>query len=452
MFDQLTNRLKDSFKKLSGGGILTEAHVEEALKDIRRSLLEADVHFKVARSICDGAKTKALGAKVWDSLTPSQQVVQIFHEEMITALGGAHSEEIKKSLQFGGAPPVVILVMGLQGSGKTTFCSKLALYIKEKLRKSVGILPADCARPAAKEQLLTLARRIDVPAFDSPLALGAVAVAEQGLQWARRELLDILIVDTAGRQQIEESLMGELAQVEAKLAPKEKLLVLDAMLGSQGLDVAKTFHEKVGVTGLVLSKLDGDARGGVALSARAVTGVPIYFASLGEKPQDLEIFHPDRMAQRVLGMGDVLTLIEKAREAIPEAEAMASAEKMFSGQFTLEDFRDQMKAIQKMGPLEGIMKMIPGMAEAMGKLPAGVDPEKEMARVNAMIGSMTRQERRNPDILNGRRRARIAMGSGTTVAELNRFLKQFQETQRMMKQFSRLGMMGKMKKLAQFMK
>jgi signal recognition particle subunit SRP54 len=452
MFDSLTTRLKDSFKKLSGGGTLTEAHVDEAMKDIRRSLLEADVHFKVAKEICEQVRQKAIGLEVWKKLSPGQQVVQLFHEELVTALGGAHDEKLAKTLEFSGLPPVVVLVMGLQGSGKTTFTAKLALHLKKKLKKSVGILPADCARPAAKLQLMTLAKKIEVPAFDSPLEKGAVAVAAEGLAWAKKEFFDVLIVDTAGRQQVDDELMVELEQVKGALNPQERILVLDSMIGSQGLDVAKAFHQRAGVTGLVLSKLDGDARGGVALSARAVTGVPIYFASLGEKTEDLEIFHPDRMAQRVLGMGDVLTLIEKAREVVTEEDAAEQAQKMMSGAFTLEDFLNQMKTLQSMGPLEGLMKMIPGMGDAMSQLPKGIDPQKEMKRTEAMIQSMTPQERRNPDILNGRRRLRIAQGSGTQVADLNRFLKQFQQTQKMMKQFGKLGAMGKMKNLASLMK
>ena len=452
MFDQLTTRLKDSFKKIGGGAVLTEAHIDEAMKDIRRSLLEADVHFKVVKELCDNVKQKAIGEKVWEKLSPAQLVVKIFHEELVSVLGGAHDEKTLKALEFAGAPPVVILIMGLQGSGKTTFCAKLALHIQKKLRKTVGILPADCARPAAKDQLLTLARRIEIPAFDSPIEKGALEVAKEGMAWARKEFFDVLIVDTAGRQQIDEALMTELTEVNEFLNAKEKVLVLDAMIGSQGLEVARTFHEKAGLTGLVLSKLDGDARGGVSLSARKVTGVPIYFASLGEKPEDLEVFHPDRMATRVLGMGDVMTLIEKAKEAISEEDAMNATEKMFSGQFGLMDFLNQMKTIQKMGPLEGLMKMIPGMGDALSQMPKGVDPQKEMKRVEAMILSMTNEERRNPDVLNGSRRARIAKGSGTTVAELNRFLKQFQETQKMMKRFKGMASMGNMKKLARFMK
>ncbi len=406
----------------------------------------------MAKEICEQVRLGAIGTEVWKTLSPGQQVVQLFHEELVKSLGGANDEKLAKTLEFAGSPPVGILVMGLQGSGKTTFTAKLALHIKKKLRKSVGILPADCARPAAKLQLLTLAKKIEVPAFDSPLEKGAVTVARDGLAWAKKEFFDILIVDTAGRQQVDDELMVELEQVTAALNPQERILVLDAMIGSQGLEVAKTFHLRAGVTGLVLSKLDGDARGGVALSARAVTGVPIYFASLGEKPEDLEVFHPDRMAQRVLGMGDVLTLIEKAREVVTEEQAAEQAQKMMSGAFTLEDFLSQMKTLQSMGPLEGLMKMIPGMGDAMKQLPKGIDPQKEMKRTEAMIQSMTNEERRNPDVLNGRRRARIAAGSGTQVADLNRFLKQFQQTQKMMKQFSRLGALGKMKNLASLMK
>lgn len=451
MFDQLTDRLSATFKKLSGGGILTEANIDEALKDVRRSLLEADVHFKVVRDICEEVKAQALGQKVWESLSPGQQVVKIFHEKLIQVLGGVET----KPREFSGAPPVIILVAGLQGSGKTTFCAKLALHLKKKHLKTVGLLPADCARPAAKQQLMTLASRVETPIFDSPIEKGAREVVRQGYDWAKREFFDILIVDTAGRQQVDEELMQELTDIEAFLKPQEKILVLDAMIGSQGLEVAKNFHDKIRLSGLVLSKLDGDARGGVALSARAVCGVPIYFASIGEKPQDLEVFHPDRMASRVLGMGDVLTLIEKAKETISEEDALASAEKIGKGQFTLEDFRDQLKAMKSLGPIEGLLKMIPGMGQAMRQIPDGVDPEKEMKRIEAMISSMTAEERRDHTILNGSRRARIAKGSGTSVAELNRFIKQFMEAQKMMRQFAKMGFGGKLKnirKMSQLLK
>jgi signal recognition particle subunit SRP54 len=447
MFDRLTDRLTTAFKKLGGAGALSEAQVDEGLKEIRRSLLDADVHFKVAREICEHVREKAVGRKIWESLSPANQVTQIFHEELVAALGGAE----QKLPDFAGKPPVVVLIAGLQGSGKTTFCAKLALYLSKKLRKNVGLLPADCARPAAKEQLLVLAKRVGVPAFDSPISEGAVAVAKKGLEWARKEFFDVLIVDTAGRQQIDEALMDELASVERVLEPREKFLVLDSMIGSQGLEVARTFHERVKLSGLILAKLDGDARGGVALSARTITGVPIYFAGVGEKPEDLEPFHPDRMATRILGMGDVMTLIEKARESVTDEQAMESAGKMMSGQFTLEDFRDQLKMIQSMGPLEGIMKLIPGMGQAMSQV-KGVDPEREFKKIDAIIGSMTIEERRNHGILNGSRRARIARGSGTTVADINRFIKQFIETSKMMKQFGKLGLGGKGKALARMMR
>lgn len=446
MFDNLTNRLNSTFKKFSSGA-LSEAQVDEGMKEIRRSLLEADVHFKVARELCDRIREKAVGAKVWEQLSPSQQVVQIFHDELVNVLGGQE----QKLPDFTGKPPVVVLIAGLQGSGKTTFCAKLGLYLSKKLKKTVGVLPADCARPAAKDQLMIMAKRVGIPAYDSPIEKGAVAVAQEGLAWAQKEFLDVLIVDTAGRQQIDSELMTELADVEKVLAPKEKFLVLDAMIGSQGLEVAKTFNEKVSLTGLILSKLDGDSRGGVALSARSVAGVPIYFAGVGEKPEDLEPFHPSRMAQRILGMGDVMTLIEKARDSISEEDAMESAEKMMGGQFTLEDFRDHMKRIQSMGPLEGLMKLIPGMGQAMDQL-KGVDPEKEMKKIEAIINSMTKEERRNHGILNGSRRARIAKGSGTHVSEINRFIKQFVETQKMMKQFAKLGLGGKGKGLMKMMR
>ena len=442
MFDRLTDRLTATFQKLSGGGGLNESQVEEGLKEIRRSLLEADVHFKVARELCDKVRAKAVGQKVWESLSPGNQVVQIFHDELVEVLGGKE----EKLPSFSGKAPVVVLIAGLQGSGKTTFSAKLALYLKKKMHKSVGLLPADCARPAAKQQLTILAGKVGVPVFDSPIEQGAAEVARQGLAWAQSQYYDVLIVDTAGRQQIDQELMDELGQVETILNPQEKFLVLDAMIGSQGLEVARTFHEKVSLTGLILSKLDGDSRGGVALSARSVTGVPIYFAGMGEKPEDLEPFFAPRMTSRILGMGDVLTLVEKARENISEEDAMESAQKMMGGQFTMEDFLSQLKMIQNMGPLEGIMKMIPGMGGAMKQM-QGVNPEKEMKKVEAIINSMTRDERRNHGILNGSRKVRIASGSGTTVTDVNRFVKQFVETQKMMKQFKKMGIFKSMKAL-----
>ena len=441
MFDNLTKRITGALKKLTGSGVLNEVHVEEALKEVRRSLLEADVHFKVAKEICDHVKEKAVGAQIWKNLSAGQQVVQIFNDELVEVLGGKNALKA----DFNGKAPVVVLIAGLQGSGKTTFCSKLALYLKKKEKKSVGILPADCARPAAKEQLMTLAKRIDVPAYDSPIGKGAIQVVKEGLKWSQSQFFDILIVDTAGRQQVDEELMVELKNVEAVLQPKHKFLVVDAMIGSQGLEVATTFHQKITLTGLVLSKLDGDARGGIALSARSVTGVPIAFASIGEKPEDLEAFFPDRMASRILGMGDVMGLVEKARDALSEEEALSSAQKMFGGGgFSLEDFRDQLKMIKRLGPLEGLMKMIPGMGQAIDQV-KGVDAEKEMTKVEAIISSMTKKERRNPDLLNGSRRLRIANGSGTQVSDINRFIRQFLEMQKMMKKFSKMGMLSKMK-------
>ncbi|MGE4233281.1 MAG: signal recognition particle protein [Bacteriovoracia bacterium] len=453
MFENLTERLSATIKKLTGGGVLSEAHVDEALKEIRRSLLEADVHFKVAKDACDRIKQKAIGAKIWEKLSPGQQVVQIFKEELVELLGGVE----QKTPDFGGKPPVVVVVAGLQGSGKTTFCSKLGLLLKKKMKKSVGLIPADCARPAAKTQLQVMGEKVGVSVFDSRLELGAVEVVRQGLAWAQKEFFDVVIVDTAGRIQIDSDLMDELKNVCDAVQPAHKILVLDSMLGSQGLDVSKTFHEKITVTGLCLSKLDGDARGGVALSARFVTGVPIQFIGTGEKPEDLEFFHPTRMADRVLGMGDVLSLIEKAQESMgdeaSQEAAMKSAQKMMKGDFDLEDFRDQLKRLQNLGPLEGLMKMIPGMGQALKQM-QGVDPQKELKRVEAMIGSMTPQERRNHTLLNGSRKLRISKGSGIQVAEINRFLKQFVEMQKMMKQFTKLGLgkggLGMLSRLSQF--
>ncbi len=452
MFDQLTDKLSATFRKLTGGGILREDQIDEVMKEIRRHLLEADVHFKVARDLCESVKQEALGQKIFEKLSPGQQVVQIFHKKLVEVLGGSPDGLPQAAPEFAGLAPVVVLVAGLQGSGKTTFCAKLALYIKKKLHKTVGLLPADCARPAAKQQLLTLANRVEVPAFDSPIQEGAVNVVKQGLEWAKREYFDVLIVDTAGRTQVDDELMQELQSVAGFLNPAEKILVIDAMIGSQGLEVARAFHEKVNLTGLVLSKLDGDARGGVALSARAVTQVPIYFASVGEKPQDLEAFHPDRMASRVLGMGDVMTLIEKAQETFTEEQALESAEKIGKGRFTLEDFLAQMKQMQNLGPLEGLMKMIPGASQALRQMPEGYDPNREMKRMESMILSMTREERLDHTLLNGGRKLRISKGSGVPVSEINRFIKQFMETQKMMRQFSKMGLGGSLKNIRKLMK
>jgi signal recognition particle subunit SRP54 len=445
MFDQLTKRLSSTFSKLTGGGSLSESQVEEALKEIRRGLLEADVHYRVAKDLCEQVRQKSVGQRVWEKLSPGHQVVQLFHEELVASLG----VEGGGSLSFAGLPPVVILVAGLQGSGKTTFCAKLALYLTKKERKTVGLIPADCARPAAKEQLKKLGDRVSVPVFDSELNRGAPQVCQAGLAWARAQFFDVVIVDTAGRQQIDQALMQELKEVESVLNPSHRFLVLDAMIGSQGLDVARTFNEQVRLTGLVMSKLDGDTRGGAALSARMVTGVPLVFAGVGEKPEDLELFHPDRMARRILGMGDVLTLVEKAREHISEADAAASASKMMDGSFTLEDFRDQLRQLQKLGPLEGVLKMLPGMGGALEKL-QGAQPERELKRVEAIINSMTSQERADHGIMNGSRKIRVAKGSGTSVPEINRLLKQFIEMQRMMKQFKKMGMMKKLASLPQW--
>ncbi len=435
MFDHLTNRLSTAFKKFGVGTKLTEAQVEEGLKEIRRSLLEADVHFMVAKELCNRVRDKAIGAKIWESLSASNQVVQIFQDELIEILGGT-SVQLP---EFRAAPPAAVLIMGLQGSGKTTFSAKLALFIKTKLKKTVGIVPADCARPAAKKQLQVLGASIGVPVFDSPLELGSVGVLEAAQVWAKRELFDIMIVDTAGRQQVEESLMQELQALADVAQPIERFLVLDAMLGSQGLEVAKAFHEKVPATALVLSKVDGDARGGVALSAKFVTQVPLVFASTGEKPQDLEPFYPERMASRIIGMGDVLTLIDKAKEHISEEDALKATTKMMDGGFTLDDFLHQMKMIQNMGPLEGLLKLIPGMGQALDQV-KNVNPEKEFKRIEAMIQSMTPAERHDVGILNGSRRARIARGAGVQVSDINKFIKQFLDMQRMMKQFKKMGM------------
>ncbi len=471
MFDHLTERLSKVIQKLSHGGFLTQAQVEEALKEIRKSLLEADVHFRVAKEICEKVQAQAVGEKILEKLSPGQQVIQIFHEKLIELLGGVGPENLRDANptrypenlrdanstrynendseqvpQFSGLPPVVVLVVGLQGSGKTTFCAKLASFLVRKQKKTVGLLPLDCARPAAKEQLEILAQKSQVPCFDSPLEKGSRKIAQLGLDWAGKMFFDVLIVDTAGRQQVDDELMDELSQISKILNPQQKFLVLDAMLGTQGLDVAKIFHEKIQLTGLSLSKLDSDARGGVALSARKITGVPIVFVGTGEKIEDLESFYPSRMANRILGMGDVLTLIEKTKESISEEDAVQASKKMFSGDFTLEDFREHLRRLKNMGPLEGFLKLIPGMGSALKQL-ENVQPEKELKRIEAMVNSMTNQERKNPSILNGGRKVRISRGSGIGVPEINRFLKQFSQMQEMMNKFKKMGMGSLLKQI-----
>ena len=426
MFDSLSDRFEGIFKRLRGRGRLGEPEVDEVLREIRLALLEADVNFKVVKGLIARIKEQCVGADLSKSLSPAQQVIQIVHNELVATLGG---ETLK--ITYASRPPTVVLLAGLQGSGKTTAAGKLARWFKQQGRNPI-LVGADLQRPAAVEQLRVLANQVDVPVFSEPS--DPVTVSRKGLEEAQRLGRDVLIVDTAGRLHVDEELMAEVRQVSAAVDPKYTFLVVDAMTGQDAVNVAESFHAVLEIDGVILSKLDGDARGGAALSVKDVIGRPIAFASVGEKLSDFEAFHPDRMASRILGMGDVLTLIEKAEEAYDQAEAEAAAAKLQKGQFTLEDFLEQMQQIKKMGPLQNIIGMIPGIPKELKK--AEID-EGELGRVEAIIRSMTPQERRDPSVINGSRRLRIAHGSGMTTTDVNQLLKQFKEMQKMMKSFGK---------------
>lgn len=433
MFESLSDRLSGVFRKLSGGGQLTEDNVQEGLREVRMALLEADVNFKVVKDFVDSVREKCLGQEVLKGVNPAQQVVKVVHDELVALLGGDTA-----SLNLTGAQPAVIMMVGLQGSGKTTSSGKIANMLrKQKMRPY--LVPADVYRPAAIEQLTVLSKQLDLPCYPSTTDMNPVDIAKAALEDAREKQATVLLLDTAGRLHVDETLMQELVAIKAAVNPQEILFVADAMTGQDAVTVAQVFNEKLGITGVVLTKMDGDARGGAALSIKAVTGASVKFVGMGEKLSEMEVFHPDRVAGRILGMGDVLTLIEKAQGSMEAEEAEALARKMQKAQFTLEDFRTQMRRIKQMGSLDSILKMIPGMGGMREKLAAagGAVPEKEMARTEAIISSMTMAERRNPDILNGSRRARIAKGSGCTVQQVNQLVRQFEQMRQMMK-----GMMG----------
>jgi signal recognition particle subunit SRP54 len=440
MFDALTGKLEQVFKKLRGRGVLKEDDVKEALREVRMALLEADVNFKVVKEFIGRVQPRAVGQEILTSLTPGQQVIKIVHEELVGLLGGTQSK-----LHLSPNPPTVIMMVGLQGSGKTTTAGKLARNFKKDGRK-VLLVPADTRRPAAIEQLRTLAKQVGVDAFASD-ATDPVAICRDARAFAERSLFEVVILDTAGRLQIDTPLMEELRQIKAAVRPHEVLLVADAMTGQEAVNIAETFNKDVGFDGVVLTKMDGDARGGAALSVKAVTGRPLKFVGMGEKLDALEPFFPDRMASRILGAGDVLTLIEKAQEAVSQEEAEKLARKLRKSEFSLEDFRDQLRQVRKMGSLESILGMIPGMNKLKVADADMQQGEKEMKRVDAIISSMTPKERTNHTIINGSRRARIAKGSGTQVQDVNRLLKQFAEMQKMMKAMKG----GKMKNLGRMM-
>lgn len=431
MFESLSDKLQSVFKKIRGHGTLSEANVQEALREVRLALLEADVHYKVVKDFVSSVQSKALGQEVLQSLTPGQQLVKIVHQELIRLMG-----EGERRLNLSGSPASIMLV-GLQGSGKTTTAGKLARWLAAEGRK-VGLVPADVYRPAATEQVLQLGQMMGLPVFKPGSGEDPVRICVRAQGWARERGLDTLILDTAGRLHIDEPLMEELKRIKGAVAPKEILLVADAMTGQDAVQIAQSFNQRLDITGVILTKMDGDARGGAALSIRAVTLRPIMFIGVGEKLDALEVFHPDRMASRILGMGDVLTLIEKAQAAYDEKKARELERKIRKEEFTLEDLLEQIRQVRKMGPLDDLVKMIPGAAKIKGV----VDPragEGELKRMEAIICSMTKEERLNHNIINGSRRLRIAKGSGTTVQDVNRLLKNYLEMRKMMKKMGRMG-------------
>ncbi len=435
MFDSLTDKLSSVFKKLRGHGKLTEQNITEALKEVRLALLEADVNFKVVKDFVERIRSRAVGQEVLESLTPAQQVIKIVHEELISLMGGMSS-----TLNLSYKPPIPIMLVGLQGSGKTTTVGKLGKFLKDKGRKPY-LVPADVQRPAAIEQLKKLGEQLGLPVFGPDPKESPLTICRKALSWANGEDGDVLIIDTAGRLHIDEALMKELEEIRREIIPREILLVADAMTGQDAVNVARRFNEALDIQGVILTKLDGDARGGAALSIKAVTGKPIKFIGVGEKLDALEVFHPDRMASRILGMGDVLSLIEKAQDAIDTKTAQELEKKLLKDTFTLEDFREQLQQIKKMGSIDQILSMIPGMGRL--KLPQNLQgSEKELVKVEAIINSMTRQERRSPEVLNGSRRLRIAKGSGTTVQDVNQLLKQYLQMKKMLRQFKKGGMRG----------
>lgn len=428
MFDQLSDRLGSIFERLSGRGRISENDVNEALREVRVALLEADVSLATAKAFVTRVKERAIGANVLESLTPAQTILTIVHGELVELLGPP-SGSPEARLRFADAPPSVIMLVGLQGSGKTTHAGKLALRLKEGGRRSL-LVAADIYRPAAIDQLQTLGRQIELPVFERGTA-DPVRTVRDSIPEARRLGLSTIIVDTAGRLQIDEALMDELARIKEVAKPQEILLVADAMTGQEATNVAKGFHDRLGITGVILTKMDGDTRGGAALSIHSVTGAPVKFIGIGEKLSALEPFHPDRLASRILGMGDALTLIEKTRGLYSEDQARKLEEKIRKSSFTLDDFLDQMRQVRKLGSMTELLKMVPGLSRA---LPKDFEiPEREVVKVEAIISSMTRGERRNPDLLNGSRRKRIARGSGTQVSDVNRLVKQFEQARQMTK-------------------
>jgi len=437
MFDTLSERLQSALSDVRARGKLTEDDVAKAMRQVRLALLEADVNFHVVKQFTQQVRERALGADVLDAINPGQQVVKIVDEELTELMGGAG-----RDLVFAGKPPTVILMAGLQGSGKTTACAKLARHLIQEQKKDVALAACDVYRPAAVDQLVKVGGQVGATVYEQGTGRDPVDIAEWALGRARDEARDVLIVDTSGRLHIDEELMDELAKVKKRTKPHDVLLVLDAMTGQDAVNVAERFAEVANFDGVILTKLDGDARGGAALSVKAVTGKPIMYASTGEKLDAFERFHPDRMAQRILGMGDVLTLVEKAERQMDERRAAELERKIRKNEFTLDDFLDQLQQVRKMGPLTSLLKMMPGVGNQLSGLK--VD-DRELDRLQAIITSMTPEERRNPSILNGSRRRRVAAGSGTNVAAVNQLVKQFGQMQKLMRSLSQ----GRMPNLSQ---
>ncbi|MFQ3535791.1 MAG: signal recognition particle protein [Aggregatilineales bacterium] len=439
MFESLTNKLQEIFDRLGRRGVLTEADVDVALREVRLALLEADVALPVVKDFIKRVRERAIGAEVLKALKPGQMVIKIVFEELQATLGEPGR------LNLSGAPPVVIMLVGLQGSGKTTTAAKLALKLRREGRRPY-LVAADTYRPAAVDQLKTLGKQLDVPVYDEGTSAAPPDIAERGLRKAREVGAGVLIVDTAGRLQIDERLMTELEQIKARLKPAEILLVADAMTGQEAVKIAEGFHTRIGITGLILTKMDGDARGGAAISMRAVTGVPIKFVGMGEKPDALDQFYPDRMAQRILGMGDMLSLIEKAQEAFDQREAERLSKKLMRAEFNLEDFLAQMQQVKRLGPISQLLSLIPGMSRLKDQINEA-EADQSMRKIEAIIRSMTPEERRDPKILNASRKRRIARGAGYIntekqperelegIQEINALLRQFREMQKMMKMF-----------------
>ncbi|AEH48614.1 signal recognition particle protein [Parageobacillus thermoglucosidasius] len=431
-FEGLSERLQSVMSKIRGKGKVTEADVKEMMREVRLALLEADVNFKVVKDFVKRVSERAVGQEVLKSLTPGQQVIKVVKEELTELMGGEQSK-----IAVASRPPTVIMMVGLQGAGKTTTTGKLANLLRKRYNRNPMLVAADIYRPAAIKQLETLGKQLNMPVFSLGDQVSPVEIAKQAIEKAKEEHYDYVLIDTAGRLHIDETLMDELKQMKEIAKPDEIFLVVDAMTGQDAVNVAQSFHEQLGITGVILTKLDGDTRGGAALSIRAVTNTPIKFVGMGEKLDALEPFHPERMASRILGMGDVLTLIEKAQAAVDEEKAKELEQKMRTATFTLDDFLEQLGQVRKLGPLDEILKMIPGFHKIKGLNNLQID-EKQISRVEAIIRSMTKEEKMHPEIINGSRKKRIAKGSGTSVQEVNRLLKQFDEMKKMMKMMTNM--------------